>query len=501
MAATILFCLRGNDPHQTFIWIPFCDFSDDVALSKALQANDYVSKIHLELMDLPSNSNWDSLRHVLATRENLHEVTLRDTFSVPAERVAPFLRAIQQNPSIHTVTLRSLQLPELGAYLHSATSITTLKIQGCRMEYPRGARSIAAALCHNRNIQRLELTFLNEMCLLPILKCLVFNTSVKELELGFGGNPSHNVAHALKNLLESTGTIRQFELTLTRVQAEAGTFHQIAQGIIQSTSVTDVKLEGCWFCNQEVVLLLNNILKSKSNLQSLNLKDCFVDVHGEESFRTAILSLLQPDSSLRSLALHSDCNLLTGAAFSFGFQPYKEFCRFLTAVETSPLERLSIGTIDSREKCLALNASIPKMQVETLELSLQHYLQDLKVDFIQAIKQNASLQTVVVTDGKSREWLNEEERMQLNSYTSRNEFLAEWIENPASVPRATWPEYLAVTQTTGPDTVFCILQALTNVPVSWFEVDINIESAAVPIHRHNDQPSAMVLFRKQRFEI
>ena len=55
-------------------------------------------------------------------------------------------------------------------------------------------------------------------------------------------------------------------------------------------------------------------------------------------------------------------------------------------------------------------------------------------------------------------------------------------------------------QTTGADTVFPILQALTNVPVSWFEVGINVESSAVPIHRPNGQPSGMVLDRNDQLE-
>jgi hypothetical protein len=57
-------------------------------------------------------------------------------------------------------------------------------------------------------------------------------------------------------------------------------------------------------------------------------------------------------------------------------------------------------------------------------------------------------------------------RIKLTSYSVRNELLAEWIENPNAVRRAAWPEYLYVAQTTGADTVFPILQALTNVPVS-----------------------------------
>jgi hypothetical protein len=175
-------------------------------------------------------------------------------------------------------------------------------------------------------------------------------------------------------------------------------------------------------------------------------------VGSEKELGAAIISHLQPHSSLRYLDL-----LRYGFLHIYGFETAQEFNGLLAAIERSPLERFSIG-ICSREMCLALIVSIPRMHVRTLELMLRGDLQDVKMDLLLAVKRNASLRTIVVIC--SRNWLNDRDRIKLTSYSARNEFLAEWMENPTVVPRTAWPEYLAMAQTTGPGTVFPILQAL-----------------------------------------
>jgi hypothetical protein len=481
-AAETLDFLRRNDP-TTFLQIRLREFLDD-ALSEALQANDHVNYLWLNLNGLANdNFNWDLLLRVLATREALRTVLLCDEYAVAQrnspDRITQFVLALQQNPRIETMTFYNLQLSgaSMAAYLDTAPSVTTLCIHGCGMEAPGGVLAVADALQRNTNIQRLQLEWLDEMYLVPILNSLAFNTSLKELEFCFYFHLSLGASLAVKNLLESTRTVEKFELGYQYADQciVVDTFQPIAQGLIQSTSVTSVKFVRCKFDSQGKVLLLNYILESKYNLQSLALRNCTVCQDGRESFHAAIFSLLQPDSLVRSFELDHSDNLST-----YGLETVQDCAQLFAAVETSSLERFSIGTIASRASCFALIASIPRMQVGTLELRRGSDLQDLKVDLLQAIRRNASLSTVVAYD-----WFDNDDRMKLNAYSTRNEFLGQWIENPTSVPRAAWPEYLTVAQTTGPDTVFRILQALTNVPVSWFEVGRNAQSAAVMMHRPN----------------
>jgi hypothetical protein len=107
------------------------------------------------------------------------------------------------------------------------------------------------------------------------------------------------------------------------------------------------------------------------------------------------------------------------------------------------------------------------MQVGTLQFAIQGSLLDLKGGIMGAIKRNASLRTVVANAEYHHNfiWLDDHDTLKLLSYSARNEFLAQWMENPNLLPDAAWPEYLAVAQTTGPDTVFRILQVLT--PSLW----------------------------------
>jgi hypothetical protein len=309
------------------------------------------------------------------------------------------------------------------------------------------------------------------MHMIPIVSSLASNTSVKELHLSFR-SLSLDTSLALGNLLESTTTIERFELELgdddvevnppamQRLELALGgagnevdTFRPISQGLIQSTSVTDLRFVTCYFSHQ-VVHVVNSILASKSNLQSLTLEHCFVHEDGRQELRAAILNLLQPHSLL--------CSLEINHLSHYGFGSSQDFGRLVTAVETSPLERFAVETINSRENCLTLIASIPKMQVRTLEFELRLYNhEDFKEGFMGALKRNSSLRTVVAKlRGNRHAWLDDHDEMKLLSYSARNEFLAQWMENPNLLPNAAWPEYLAVSQSTGQDTVFRMLLAL-----------------------------------------
>jgi hypothetical protein len=449
-------CLRRDDPSETFIWIHLDLFSDDAltrSLSEALQLNNHVKGIRLSLGG--EAVNWNSLLHVIAARENLEAVSLDDEDG-PSYRVTPYLLAIQQNPRVKTVHLSDVHLPgnAFASFLDTAKSVTSLIIYHCNVE-ASARTAISAAFQRNTNIETLKLDLLDEMDLIPIVNGLASNTSVMKLELCYFIS-SLNISLALSRLLESTETLQRFELCVCH-QLEADALRPIVQGLIRSKSVTDVSFIGCHFQEKEDVLILNSIFQSKANLHSLAFKSCHFK-HSVRQFHAALFSLLQPHSLLRSFELCSWHDF-------YGFKKTQDFDRLYRAVETSPLERFSIGRIASRKKCQALIASIPKMQVRTLEFNFHHDLQHMKGHFLHAVKRNASLRTVVDSADKFRTtgeaaWLDDDDREKLNSYSLRNEFLAQWIGNPSVVLRAAWPVALDVAQTTGPDTVFRIFQGL-----------------------------------------
>jgi hypothetical protein len=125
------------------------------------------------------NTHWDSLLRVIAARQCLEEIDLRDDFSEydrrnPSDRIIPFLLAIQQNPSIQIVGFHSLQLSgdSMASFLDTATSVTELEIRICRLEVTEDALAIAAALQRNRNIQELVLRVLDGVFVIPVLNSL-----------------------------------------------------------------------------------------------------------------------------------------------------------------------------------------------------------------------------------------------------------------------------------------------------------------------------------------
>jgi hypothetical protein len=461
--------LRRNDPRETMAVVRLNDLSDDILLSEAFNANEHVNKLVLCVDGRLTAPNWNSLLHVIASRENLEQVCLDLLFlsrgtNPPVISLTPFLLAIQQNPRVHDVQFYDLQLSgnAFASFLDTATSVRTLKLLNCGMEAPGGVHAIAAALQRNTNIERLQLQVQNEMDLNTILSSLAYNTSVRDVNFYF---PLQSLAVSLVvgRFLKSSTTIQRFTSHMLNFRDGAESFRPIAHGLIQSKNVTDVKLSPCWFNSPEDVNLLNSILQSKSNLLSLTLNGCEVNLSLHQQFHAAIFSALQPHSLLRSFELCSDWGLrssrseLAGSmrALNFGAM---DFVAIFTAVEASNLERFSVGFIDSRECGLALIASIPKMQVRTLEFNLGRDLEYMKGDAIQAVKRNSSLRTVVAKSNSSERWLNNDDRKTLTSYTSRNKFIAEWIENPFAVPWAVWPEALDVVQTIGPATVFRLLR-------------------------------------------
>jgi hypothetical protein len=256
---------------------------------------------------------------------------------------------------------------------------------------------------------------------------------------------------SMASFLDTATSVTELNLYVCRVQGPADAL-AIAAALQRNKNIQRLELRSL----DEMLLipLLNSLASEQSNLQSLSLTNCSV----RESFRAAISGILHPHSLLRHLELD----------FLPGFEAAEDFSPLFAAVETSPLESFKIKTLRSFESW-ALIASIPKMQLRTLEvgvgLDLDPDLWYMKRDLIGAVKGNATLRTVVARADDSDDWLDNDDRMKLISYSTRNEFLAQWSDNPAVVSDAAWLEALLVARTTGPGTVFHILRTLA--PFLW----------------------------------
>jgi hypothetical protein len=100
---------------------------------------------------------------------------------------------------------------------------------------------IAASIQRNTQIQKLSLKYLDEDFLSPILSSLASNSSVKELALLLDERWPEATEDAVKSLLESTSTIVSYKLS-GEINGEEN-FLPIAQGLINSDSVTDITFD------------------------------------------------------------------------------------------------------------------------------------------------------------------------------------------------------------------------------------------------------------------
>jgi hypothetical protein len=254
---------------------------------------------------------------------------------------------------------------------------------------------------------------------------------------------------SMASFLDTATSVTELQFVRCGVEASADAL-AIAAALQRNTNIQRLVL--AWLDVELLITVLNSLASehSKSKLQSLAINGYFGVVPARlESVRAAVLDILQPHSTLRSLKFYH----------SGGFETAQDFARLFTAVETSPLESFSIDTISSWESSRALIASIPKMQVGSLEVDFGYDLA-IKRDLLGAVKRNASLRTIVARLGYARNLFENEDIKKLTSYSARNEFLAQWMENPTAMSKAAWPEYLEGAQTTGPDTVFRILRSL-----------------------------------------
>jgi hypothetical protein len=426
-------------------------------------------QIDLQVMGVVPNQ---LLLRALSTRKKLEEVTLIDhedpSLRNDAERVTPFLQAIQRNSSIHAVHLESVSGKSAASFLNTATSVTSFSMIKCDVAASggvQGAQELAASLQRNVNIRTLvlECAWLSNFCWYPILSSLEYNTHVKVLKL----KNCHcllpiDASEALGRVFESTKTMDRLEFDSFRF--EETSFRSIAQGLVNSTSITDIKLAGCSFSSKESALLLTTIIKFKPNLQSFALIDCRVTMRdlraGLPNLPPRLLAAL-----LRSGPQPEFLELL--------FTDTDFFATLLGLVAKSSLDCFCVEDIGPQANFNALVLSIPTMKLTKLQVRVSDYIHpDSKTGLLRAVKMNSSLRSVVVTWTNGQDFFDEDDHRKLNYYAARNENIAQWIAVPAAVPMGSSPKNLKAGQDTGPVAIARILQALGPLVGPTFE-DIN----------------------------
>ena len=461
--------LRQNDP-ETSIIIYLRDERSDADLAQALEQNPFVTEIEIDFhfRGREQRADWDSLLRVIATRANLEAVTLKDAHD-PEERTAPtelvraFLRAIQQNTAIRRVQLRWLRLPSnFSTFVDNASSITSYSIFGCDMEAAgrqQGGSDLAAALQRNTNIETLELSYLEDICAIPILEGLRLHTAVKTLN--FSGDISDAASHALHQLLQSTTSIQKIGFHDIAFSSEI-LFRPIAQAITSSECMSELKFSYCRFGDRNSFAHFRSILQNKQNLTFLCLSGCRL---GEGQVHEDIISILsRPESVLRCFQFfHDDLEQTL---------PDIQFKNLLQAIQISKLERFQIALIQTPQQVQTLTDTIPSMKLKELVLELfcededdEFSPETIRQDLLHAVKNNFSLRSVEASlfsdNDESDLFESTEDKHSLACYANRNELLDQWVDHPETVEqRKVWPDALSLAQKAGPNSLFCGLRSV-----------------------------------------
>ena len=221
------------------------------------------------------------------------------------------------------------------------------------------------ALQRNANISSLHLDVLNDIYTIPILEGLRSNVSLKTIIFSstspFGTTVPDATSHAIHRLLGSkTSMIQRLEWHLVTFSDER-LFRPIAQGIINSECVSELKLSWCRFQGQNCIAQLQSILQNKRNLTSLCLHSC--SFGGGQVHEDIISFLSRPDSLLRCFEFQSRGFSETAETVESAF-PGIQFQNLLQAVQKSKLERFSIGTIETPHQLQTLDEEHPINEIE-----------------------------------------------------------------------------------------------------------------------------------------
>jgi len=465
--------LLENDPQQTHIRIELEDEYDDRGIARALERNQYVSRVRLR-PPVRNNRTWDHLCRVLATRGNLEQFVLFDhevhfeTSSVPAERIRPILQAIQQNTSVCAVEFdfRLLSAQDICTFLDTASHVTDFTVRRCYWpEGAQGARDIAAALQRNTNIETLNLLDIRHS-LVPILEGLGSNACVQKLVMAHL-DYAEATRNALQGLLESsTASVQHLELKGTNLRGVS--FRPVAQGLIHGSNVTDITLNSCYFCDAGSLLTLNDIYDRKQNLRALAIKNCSCSTELQLLQQTPLSALRHPYSSLRRLHLQGvPTSVLSDDSFRV----------LLEAVTASKLESFFITVIPSPGRIQVLADTIPSMKVlrelliqfqfggynnlDPCEFGGYNNVDHMKQTICKAVKKNYFLQSVKYQDDDDDNPVDASDNDEtLKFYLGRNIRLARWVENPATVPKHLWKEACTLAAKAGPTVLFRLLRKI-----------------------------------------
>ena len=175
--------LRQNDPENTFICLQLRYETSDAALARALEQNPFVTRIRLNMEDTEEQQQrpgWNSLVRVIATRANLEKVILAERSGTPPAWFARSCKRFNRTLPFEVWTCSGYDFPSIYLLLWTphlqSHHLVFMAVTWKPPSRQQGARSLAAAIQRNTNIETLRLGSLEDIYAIPILEGLQSNT-------------------------------------------------------------------------------------------------------------------------------------------------------------------------------------------------------------------------------------------------------------------------------------------------------------------------------------
>jgi len=202
--------LRANDPNVLRVVVAFMGEMTTI-LSRPCKV--ILTSMISCLLSIGMDRRFPAFCRVMATRENLKKVTFGDTANpgqqARADIVRPLLQAVQQNPRgpeqlifLHGGRFAPNDLPLV---IETQRNIRKLDIEEFTVEtetVERGAEELSAALQRHTNILFLQLYYLRDIFLIPVLLGLTRNVTLETLCIN-AQHLSAKPVRAIQNLLDS----------------------------------------------------------------------------------------------------------------------------------------------------------------------------------------------------------------------------------------------------------------------------------------------------------
>jgi len=222
-------------------------------------------------------------------------------------------------------------------------------------------------------------------------------------------------------------------------------FRPVAQGLIDSSMVEDITFHAWAFYGEGSVRLLNQILERKQNLHALAFRDCIFHAPLPQLLQALSSALRRPASPLRHFQFDDH------HYSSLSNQSFSNLCQ---AVTESKLETFSIRVDHNQNRIQSLANTIPSTKIRELAIQFDHdgfqnrnhTMQTLHL----GLKNNFTLQAVkyrrfdIPFDASDVD-------QTMKFYLQRNIRLAQWVENPATVPEHLWKEATTLAAKAGPN--------------------------------------------------